>query len=116
VILKTAQPHLLSQFFYDACSRWSLQVCGYGGLAQVASLLPNALAHPLLYRSYIPSVVLERALQAPSTLDAPNSQFVRVQLSGMNSSMQQPADDVNREKSTSRLTNVISRRESDASA
>lgn len=68
----------------------------------------------------IPSVVSERPGHPPSTLDVPSSQFVRVQLSGMSSSkstrLSTEEEGNGRDKSMSRSSGVIHRRESDPAA
>ncbi len=68
-------------------------------------------------RKLIPSVVSERPGHPPSTLDVPSSQFVRVQLSGMSSSkstrLSTEEEGNGRDKSMSRSSGVIHRRESD---
>jgi hypothetical protein len=81
------------------------------------SAIPTLALAP---RNFIPSVVQERPPHPPSTLDAPNSQFVHVKLSGMSGSKsrrQLSSDDegIGKGKSGSSVSPVMARRDSDAS-
>jgi hypothetical protein len=91
------------------CLRFSCP--SYGCMSAILTLAP---------RNFIPSVVLERPPHPPSTLDAPNSQFVHVKLSGISaakSKRQSPTDaeGIGKGKSGSSVSPVMARRESDAS-
>jgi len=67
----------------------------------------------IIRRSLIPSVVFERPAHAPSSLDAPNTQFVRVQLSGIRGPSGSKSKTTEDEKEGT-ASSVMRRRASDA--
>ena len=67
----------------------------------------------IIRRSFIPSVVFERPAHAPSSLDAPNTHFVRVQLSGIRGPSGSKSKTTEDEKEGT-ASSVMRRRASDA--